>query len=275
MRICFSSATLYHRGLAYSLRLAREVGFDGIELALGHDYLFGGLNHIERVVRRSGVPVLSVHPPFVRLPGWPRLAAQRIATLARLTHLVHAEVLVLHTPAIYSLSSPRTQRYVQGVRIGQEDIGDAQITIENDQFSHRPQRYVLDDLATLTRFAGELGCGVTFDTCHAGANRQDLIACYEIVRPLLRNVHLSDVVWREGVPVTHRLPGEGELPLGDFLARLARDGYDGLVTLEMHPLEVGLIGHAHQVRRLRKALEFVRSSLAQPTSQPTSTAERG
>jgi sugar phosphate isomerase/epimerase len=275
MRICFSSATLYHRGLVYTLHLAREAGFAGIELALGHDYLLGGLNHIERVVRRSGIPVLSVHPPFVRLPGWPRLAAQRIATLARLTRLVHAEVLVLHTPAIYSLSAARTQRYVQGVRVGQEDIGDAQITIENDQFSHRPQRYVLDDLATLTRFAGELGCGVTFDTCHAGANGQDLIACYEIVRPLLRNVHLSDVVWREGVPVTHRLPGEGELPLREFLARLASDGYDGLITVELHPAQVGLVGRAHQARRLRKALEFVRSAIDQPTPHPTPTPERG
>lgn len=138
------------------------------------------------------------------------------------------------------------------------------IGLESSQYNKRTRRYYLDDLANLTSFAQAQGCGVTLDTCHAGANGQDILACYEIVRPALVNVHLSDVVWRNGKPRTHRLPGEGELPLRAFLAALARDGYDGLITLEIHPREVGLLNRARAARRLRQAAEFVRTAIASP-----------
>jgi sugar phosphate isomerase/epimerase len=57
------------------------------------------------------------------------------------------------------------------------------------------------------------------------------------------------------------MPGEGDLPLRQLLAKMAADGYDGLITMELHPREVGLIGRRRQVRRLRQALEFVREAI--------------
>ena len=42
MRISFSTATFYACSLGYSLRLARDVGFDGVELALGVGYQLRG-----------------------------------------------------------------------------------------------------------------------------------------------------------------------------------------------------------------------------------------
>jgi sugar phosphate isomerase/epimerase len=38
MRISFSTGTFYHRPLAYSLRLARALGYDGVEYVVGPDY---------------------------------------------------------------------------------------------------------------------------------------------------------------------------------------------------------------------------------------------
>ncbi|HLJ80129.1 MAG TPA: sugar phosphate isomerase/epimerase, partial [Ktedonobacterales bacterium] len=141
-----------------------------------------------------------------------------------------------------------------------------EITLESSQYNLRTHRYLLDDLRALVEFAQQRGCAVTFDTCHAGANGEDLLECYEIVRPALRNVHLSDVAWRGGKPITHRLPGEGTLPLAAFLGLLARDGYDGLITLEIHPREAGFWSRARSVRRLKKALAFVRGAIAQPAA---------
>jgi sugar phosphate isomerase/epimerase len=270
MRISLSTGTFYHRRVSYSLRLARDLGLDGVELVLGWDYMLTGVTAIERAARRVSAPVLSVHPPLLPLPGWPRNVRVRLERLAAATRDLGAGILVLHTPFLRGEDSPRAQMYTRLLEMTQRLAGpDVCICLENNEYQKRSLRYLLDDLGTLARFAQERGCGVTFDTCHAGANGDDLLRCYEIVRPVLRNVHLSDLVWRDGVSRTHVLPGAGELPLQPFLRALARDGYDGLLTLEIHPAQVGLFGHTCHRRLLRGALGFVREALAAETATPT------
>lgn len=269
MRISFSTGTFYHRGLGYSLGLAREIGYDGVEVAIGPEYTLRGVAHLARTLQRFDVPALSVHPPFKGLPGWPVAAIQGIPLLTDVSRQLNAELAVVHTPFISHEKSPRGERYSLGLRMGQEAVdGSVRIALESNQYNMRARRFVFDDLATLTRYAQEHNCVVTFDTCHAGANGEDILACYEIVRPVLGNIHLSDVRWRGGNPYTHVMPGEGALPLDRFLAALARDGYDGLVTLEIRPEEVGLIGRARHVRRMRQALEFVHAAIGESVETP-------
>ncbi|MBF6592012.1 MAG: sugar phosphate isomerase/epimerase [Ktedonobacterales bacterium] len=219
---------------------------------------------------RHGVPIVSVHPPLRPFPGWPRAMTERVQRTAAAARRLNASVYVVH-PAMYtSKTSPRAARFAEALRLGREAAGNgvggsggASIALENNQYLGRRRRWVLDDLEVLTHFARDHGCGITLDTCHIGANGEDLLASYQVVRPLLRNIHLSDMRWRNGEPQTHLLPGEGELPLARFLAALADDHYDGLVTLEIHPLRVGLFSREHAERRLGQALNFVRAAIGQ------------
>jgi hypothetical protein len=48
MRISFSTGTFYQRGLGYSLGLAGEAGYDGVELALGPELSFRGVRGLQR-----------------------------------------------------------------------------------------------------------------------------------------------------------------------------------------------------------------------------------
>ena len=262
MRVSFSTGTFYHRGLRYSLELARDLGYDGVEFVLGPRYLLRGVQPLRAAIAATGTSVLSVHPPFFPLPGWPRSASEAIPRLARVTSEIDAELCVVHLPFFTNRESPRAQRFTASLRTGRQSGGNVQIGLETSQYSNRTKRYYLDDLEHLARFAEERECGVTFDTCHAGANGQDVLACYEILRPALRNIHLSDVVWQEGKPVTHRLPGEGTLPLDTLLQRLARDGYKGLITLEIHPTQASFLNTKRARVRLKKALDFVRAHSA-------------
>jgi sugar phosphate isomerase/epimerase len=260
MRISFSTGTYYHRPLNYSLGLARELGFDGVEWVVHPGYLLQGLSPVRRAFAVSGVPVLSIHPPFYPLPGWPRHAARAAARLGALSRHLGAELFVVHTEALTSWSTARADQYGDAIERGKLAGGPHVVVgVETTQYNRRPDKhFLLDDLPTLVRFCQDHDCGITFDTCHAGANGQDLLACYEIVKPVLRNVHLSDVEWRQDGPHTHRLPGEGQLPLDDLLRRMAADGYSGLVTLEVHPLKAGLLRREQAIQRLGTALEYVR-----------------
>jgi sugar phosphate isomerase/epimerase len=277
MRISFSTGTYYHRPLPYSLRLAKELGFDGVEWVVHPGYLLHGLDPVRRAFMESGVRALSIHPPFYPLPGWPRHPARAAARLGALARHLGAELFVVHTAAFTAWTAPRADQYIIALERGKLAGGPhVTIGVETAQDNKRPyRRYLLDDLPTLVRFCEEHNCGITFDTCHAGANGQDLLACYDMLKPALRNVHLSDVVWRDGEPHTHRLPGEGQLPLDRLLQRMAADGYTGLVTLEVHPLHAGPFSRVQAARRLGRALDYVRRYTAAPETQDAAgTAER-
>ncbi|HKS70875.1 MAG TPA: sugar phosphate isomerase/epimerase [Ktedonobacterales bacterium] len=276
MRISLSTGSLYHRGLAYTLALARDAGFDGVELVVGLDYALGGLKRVTRLVREAEIPVFSVHPPFVRFPGWPRPVALRVLRMVDLARAVGAPVVVLHPPLIRSPQTPRAQRYTYALRLAHIMAGEdgPAVGLETIQYNKREQRYYLDDAATLTAFAAERGCGITYDTCHAGANGEDILATYELLRPALVNVHLSDVEWDEGYPRTHRIPGLGALPLAELVSRMARDGYDGPLTLEVHPKFIPLLGRARQLAMLRDTVARVRA-MASDTLLPLAPQEEG
>ena len=273
MRISFSTGTYYHQPLRFSLELAQDLGFDGVEWVVSLGYMLDGLGSIQEAFQSTGVRALSVHPPFYPFPGWPRHPARASARLGALARHLGAELFVVHAALFNSFQSRRADLFGDSLERGKLASG-PRIVIGVETGQHvgkRRRRYLLDDLPTLVSFCQRHGCGITFDTCHAGANGEDLLECYRTIKPVLRNVHLSDVTWRGGEPRTHRLPGEGTLALGAFLETLARDGYDGLVTLEVHPLQAGPLGRAQAARRLSKALDFVRAYTSLPRRE---TAEQ-
>ena len=260
MRFSFSTGTLYPLPLDTSLRLARELGYDGVELAIGPEALYLGEAPLRRAIERVGVPALSVHPPFASLPGWPRWPSRRLPRVVRLARVLGAELAITHTLNFYNPNSPRNAHFSQAIRLGHiAGEGQVALTIENSQYTHRLARgriAYLDHTHRLINYARTRGCELTYDTCHAGASREDVLSMGELMRPLLRNVHLNDMVWRDGHPHTHMAPGDGELPLRELLQGLAASGYDGLVTVELHPREIGWwgIGSRRRAERLRGAI---------------------
>jgi sugar phosphate isomerase/epimerase len=267
MRISFSTGIYYHMPLSYSLRLASHLGFDGVEWVVHPGYLFSGLEPVRQAFQAAAVPALSIHPPFYPFPGWPRRASRITARLGALARHLGVGVFVVHAPLVPHLTTTRAEDYAAAIDLGRLAGGRRVVpTVETTQFHGRRQTY-FDDLRRLVDFCSAHGCGITLDTCHAGANGQDLLECYSIVKPLLRNVHLSDVRWARGRPHTHALPGEGTLPLTPFLAELARDSYAGLLTLETHPVRTGMQSRQAAERRLGHALAYVRRAI-EPIATP-------
>jgi sugar phosphate isomerase/epimerase len=282
MRFSFSTGTLYPLPLDTSLRLARDLGYDGVELAIGPEALYLGEARLRRAIERVGVPALSVHPPFATLPGWPRWPSRRLPRVVELARSLGAELAVTHTLHFYDPNSPRNAHFSQAIRLGQAaGEGRVTLTIENSQYTHRVARgrlAYLDHTRRLINYAHTRGCGLTFDTCHSGASHEDILLTGEQMLPLLRNVHLNDMLWRNGRPHTHLAPGDGELPLRELLQRLAASGYDGLVTVELHPREIGWWGlgcHRRAERLLGRALAFIRDAVrAVDVERPAPLIER-
>jgi sugar phosphate isomerase/epimerase len=71
---------------------------------------------------------------------------------------------------------------------------------------------------------------VTMDTTHLGTWGLEPVDVYPRLNGRVRHVHLSNFDGKE-----HRRPEAGRLKLDRLLARLAAEGYQGAVSLEMSP----------------------------------------
>jgi|SRR5579859_4304631 len=273
MKLSFSTASFYHVPLRFTLGVARDLGFDGVELVIGPEYVLRGQQRVQALLSQVGTPPLSLHPPLLRLPGWPTSAVGTIKESVASARAFGCEVVVIHATDAWQEGNRRWRAYAEAMKAALELPGPPiTVAVEISQFTHRRRREAMDDVDTVLRFVEDQGeqVGITLDTAHTGANGDDLLALYARLRPRLRNIHLSDWVIRGGKHRTHLVPGEGALPLVEFLCALACDNYAGLVTLEVSPYHL----HAWSLRqgreRLAESLAHVRAHLRQ--AQPEEPA---
>jgi len=92
---------------------------------------------------------------------------------------------------------------------------------------------------------------LVLDTTHIGTWGYDLLEIYELLKKRITHVHLSNFNGRE-----HRLLTDGHLPLAQFLRRLKRDGYSGIISVETHPDALGAEDPDIVRARLRQTYEF-------------------
>ena len=69
MKLILSAGSLYTLPSALVFEMARDVGFDGMEVIINHDFAgSGALDHLLEL--QSILPVLSLHAPFFEIDGW-------------------------------------------------------------------------------------------------------------------------------------------------------------------------------------------------------------
>lgn len=262
MKISFSTASFYHLPLNVPLRLARELGFDGVELVLGPDFALRGERKTRELFQKVGVKALSLHPPLVPIPGWPRRLPHSVIETIAIARRFECELVVIHATDALTEGNRRWRIFAQAFKTALAMPGPPiTVGVEISQFTHRKQRHAMDDVDTVLRFVEDQGeqVGITLDTAHTGANGDDLLAFYEHLRGRVRNIHLSDWIIRGGKHRTHLVPGEGALDLGEFLKTLVRDRYAGLVTLEVSPYHLRAWSLRQGRERLAESLAYVRS----------------
>jgi len=273
LKISLSTGSLYHFPLSRIFVLARELGFDGVELVLGPESLVRGPGFVRQLSQRHGVPVLSLHPPIMRLPGWGRESGLP-GKIAAWAGEMGVPVVSLHTPRAPSLECHQGQRYLWEVENAAKTLRDqgVQLALENRaRFFPNEEAQALDGVEELVAFVSERDLAITWDTAHAASMGIDNLKALVQVLPYLRNVHLSDFRhlprWLDlpqchTILKHHQMPGNGHLPLRECLRALSTWGYCQLLTLELSPVAIQAWNVSRIKDNLGKSLEFVRSSVA-------------
>jgi sugar phosphate isomerase/epimerase len=274
LHLSYSTGATYCYPLSYSFKLAREAGFSNVELIIGAEAVWRGPEAVQRLAQEAGVTIRSVHGPIMPTPRWrhgPENITDLVDYAARLDPVPLA---VVHVPKaedfIQDAEGQRFMRELEGWQT-QYASGGPPLALETPGLFHSNEMdFRLFDLDALADFAQAQGTGIVLDTVHVASLSLDQMTTYEKVRPALVNVHFSDL--RQLPPLLdhtflysyakhHQLPGAGELPLERLLERLGRDGYQGLLTLELSPVALRIWSPRQTRRLLTSSRDFVLDTL--------------
>jgi len=273
--ITLSTGSLYSYGAARVFELATKAGYDGIEVLADHRWDSRQPAYLRRLSADYGLPIAVLHSPFVvKVPDWPADQLGRLRRTVALAQEVGASTVVTHLPfRLHAIAGhwhayrprrfflpvplPRRDPYYHFLRNGLVAELEAEtgitVAVENMPSKRfmglRINGYWFNSPAELSRFPH-----LTLDTTHLGTWGLDPLVVYEQLRGRVVHVHLSNYDGRE-----HCSPPDGHLPLAELLRRLARDGYQGVITVETDPSALDAGDETKCLAALRRALAFCRS----------------
>ncbi len=273
MKFSLSTGTLYPYPLRWIFCLARESGFEGVELVVNPEAVVRRGEAVRQLAQEEGVEIWTVHPTVMPLPGWRERYGGMVPTI-RLAQEAGVGLVVMHTPRSESLDEGEGLAFRQRIEAWQGQLAGSglRLAVENKAVrNERQRRYTLTPLARLRAFADRYDLGLVLDTTHAGSAGEDLLYARQVFDSRLVNVHLSDMGGR--VPLSrlpgarvllgqHRFPGDGDLALSALLADLSRTGYAGPVTLEVNPWVARAWWPRAVRRRLAQAVEWMKREVA-------------
>ncbi len=215
----FAPVDTYEERFAALVAEIREMGFAAMDLWLAHlNPAWATAAHVERaraVLQREAMTVTS-------LAGWFGASREEFEACCRLAHALGAQVLggrttLLHSDRAWVLATLAAHGLTYGL----------------ENHPERTPAELVAELGPATEDADEWRIGLCVDTGWFGTHGYDAATALEQLAPLLRHVHLKDVL-AAGGHETCRF-GLGVVPIERCLAALHSVGYAGGISIEHEP----------------------------------------
>ena len=227
--VALSTASAFPESVRAGFELARDLGYDGVELMVWSDRVSQDVGAVARLAEVSGVPVLAVHAPCLAVTQrvWTADPVERLRRAVAAAVDLGAHTVVVHPP--FRWQRRYAAAFGDEVRRAEEGAG-VSIAVEN-MFP------VVRGTVRLVPYAPgfdptEPGHPhYTLDLSHSAASDVDALALMDRMGAGLAHVHLAD---GSGAPRDeHLVPGRGTQPCAQVCERLATSGFDGTVVLEV------------------------------------------
>ncbi len=234
-----STASVWPQPARAAFEFAADLGFDGVEVMVWADAVSQDVEALRRLSEQYGVPILAVHAPCLLITQrvWSADPEERLRRAVIAASELGAGTVVVHPP--FRWQRRYAERFDDLVAELEEASGIA-LAVEN-MFPLRPPQGLRrrgNRVNGLSAFAPspdptEVGYrNYTLDLSHAAAADADTFGLLDRMRGRLAHVHLAD-----GTGVArdeHLMPGKGTQPCAEVCAKLAADGFDGSVVLEVN-----------------------------------------
>lgn len=212
-----------------AFQLAAEFGYDGVEVMVWTDPASQRLPTLRRLSERYAMPILALHAPCLLITQrvWGTDPVQRLRRSADATAELGATTMVIHPPFRWQRRYALT--FHDEVLAEQERTG-VRIAVEN-MFAVRRGPLVLSGFHPSPDPTDAGYPHYTLDLSHTAAAGQDVFELMDRMGTGLAHVHLTD---GSGLPRDeHLVPGRGSQPVAGVCERLIRDGFGGVVVVEI------------------------------------------
>jgi sugar phosphate isomerase/epimerase len=254
-----STASVYPEGTPVAFELAAKLGYDGVEVMVWTDPVSQDPYALQRLSQHYQVPILAIHAPCLIITQrvwttdpWTKLTKARFAA-----ELLGAQTVVVHPPFRWQRDYARGFR--EGVRRLAEET-DVRFAVEN-MFPLRVRgREVSAYQPSWDVAGGDPYRHYTLDLSHTAVSQSDALGMLDEMGERLAHLHIAD-----GTGLTkdeHLVPGRGTQPCGEVLDRLAADGFEGHVVVEINTRRA--LDRAEREADLAEALAFCRLHLVAP-----------
>ncbi|MFH0834472.1 MAG: sugar phosphate isomerase/epimerase [Patescibacteria group bacterium] len=231
-------------GLDHAFALAKKAGLDGIEVTIRRNDLdTQNPDYLQKLSEQYQLPIVAISVPHgISMSGE---KAQRALDLA---HRLNVRLVSFPAPDIFNVrykkwvleELPRFQK--------KSEIAIALVNPPAETFLGIVPRYSFNDPYELKKFDD-----LVFDTSNVATRSEPLLDLYSIFKPKIRQIHLAN--WRH--EMSHTLLTNGSVPLESFLIHLARDKFDGLLTLKLNPQSLGVGSEARVLENIEVCKKFV------------------
>jgi len=263
-KVGLSTASVYPEGTPVAFELAAKLGYDGVEVMVWTDPVSQDPYALQRLSQHYQVPILAIHAPCLVITQrvwttdpWTKLQKARFAA-----ELLGAQTVVVHPPFRWQRDYARGFR--EGVRRLAEET-DVHFAVEN-MFPLRVRgREVSAYQPSWDVAAADPYRHYTLDLSHTAVSQSDALGMLDAMGERLSHLHIAD-----GTGLTkdeHLVPGRGTQPCGEVLGRLAADGFDGHVVVEINTRRA--LDRAERELDLAEALAFCRLHLVAPRPTPS------
>ncbi len=256
-KIALSTASTYPASTASAFEIAARLGYDGIEVMVQTDPVSQDVGALRALADYHGIPIVAIHAPCLVITQhvwgtepWAKLERARKAAEA-----LGAETVVLHPPFRWQRAYAKS--FVEGLA-RMADETDVRFAVEN-LYPWRVQGRELPAYAPSWDPSLEDGYRhLTLDLSHTATARADALAMLDRMGRRLAHVHLAD--GSGSAKDEHLVPGRGAQPCAELLGLLTREGYDGVVAVEVNTRRA--VSHDEREADLAEALAFARLHLA-------------
>ena len=235
-----------------------EAGFEEIELMVTRDPVTQGPEIPGRLAEERGLKIASLHAPFLVITKnvWGMDPVGKIKRGAEMCQALGCSSMVVHPPYLWERGYAEWVMHEAEAFAEETGVVVAVETMYPKWVAGRKLRaYRWLEPDALAASAPD----VALDTSHLAVCREDILKAFDVLRPKLRHIHLSDNAadGRDG----HLELEQGVLPIERFLAEVRRSNYAGAISLELSVRRY-LERHEDLVTMLRRNKEYVEKQLS-------------
>lgn len=241
--LALHTASLSKYGLNRVFELAKEAGYDGVEVGVTkNNFDTQNAQYLKELSEEQKLPILALHAPK-------NGGIKSVQHVLRMAEYLNCATVIITPPKLFDFRFTHwLKNEIPKLKKKKSNFQIALANAPGKTILGFLPRHALNNVNDLKKFG--MMC---LDTSAMVSKKWDLIRMYEYLKKLIVHVHLSNVRRH----TEYALPNEGILPLESFLKKLKDNKYKGVISLLVHSTELSAGDDAEVVRKLKSVKKFV------------------